>query len=129
MRIPRSCSKLLCAGSIGVLALVFTSSVTAACAVWWQQKCCAKAGIDFITCSGVCPFQWRCEHDLVSDPAVGTITASGAGWDGPWSLGSDTCLYRKVSCGISCNVCIYENLTSSADCSDIGPPTTPPDCP
>jgi hypothetical protein len=127
MRISRSWSKLSCAAALASLGIVSAGSVTAACSVWWQQKCCAKAGITGIVC-GTFPNQWRCAHNLVSDPTVGSITAADAGWNGPWLATFDTCTYNAAACGFTPGTCIYQLPASNANCTDVVPPSTPPNC-
>ena len=121
-------TKAICGVSLAGLAIVSATNVTAACAVWWQQRCCAKAGIVGVPC-GTPPTTWRCYHNLLSDPAVGTITNSTSGWDGPWGLGFSTCTYYEASCGPNPGNCIYAIPPISANCVNIGAPVTPPTCP
>jgi hypothetical protein len=128
MKATRSCTKLLCAGAAGTLAILSASSVTAACSVWWQQRCCAKAGVVGITC-GVPPNQWRCHPNLVSDPAVGSITASISGWNGPWLATFNQCVYNPTACGPVPGSCAFAIPPVTVNCTDVVPPMTPPDCP
>lgn len=130
MRTSRSCTKLLCAGAAAALAIMSASSVTAACSVWWQQRCCAKAGIVGVSC-GVPPQTWRCYHNIVSDPAVGSLTTSISGWAGPWAIDFNSCVYHQAACGPSQfpGSCAYMIQTTTVDCVDIAPPSTPPTCP
>jgi hypothetical protein len=127
MKNLNSCTKLLCVGAFAALAIFTARNVTAACSVWWQTKCCAAAGIDGVLC-GTPPNTWRCLHNLVSDPAVGTLSSADAGWSGPFAIGFETCEYFQAACGGSPGMCLYIAPSIEATCGDVKPPTTPPDC-
>lgn len=127
MKTSRPWTKLVFAGAFTALALLSASSVTAHCRVWWQQRCCAQAGIDYIVC-GTPPNQWRCAHSIVSDPVVGSLSAANAGWTGPWLAGFDTCTYYQAFCGGTPTLCIYAIPAVNATCTDTAPPNRPPNC-
>jgi hypothetical protein len=121
-------TKLAFGAALAAGAFFAASSATAACSVWWQSKCCTVAGVTGVGC-GTPPNTWRCEHNIVSNPAVGALSAAAAGWSGPWGLGFETCTYNVAACGPGFGQCIYALPAANKACADVKPPMTPPNCP
>jgi hypothetical protein len=122
--------KLALIGGLAAGCLATVATVSGACSVWWQSKCCTVNGVATpIRCTDGTNF-WTCNNILISDPAVGRLSSAAAGWTGPFLASFKTCEYYRVACGPSPQLpCIYALPSVTKSCTDVAPPTTPPNCP